>query len=101
MPPASATLRMLTLSAPEMAVLVDSVAAKARGKLWRLFAAADLDRDDRIAPEELMAWGRAAAEEDFPAKDEALARSVLLFDGDSDGRVSLVELRASLEALGI
>ena len=84
----------------EMAVLTASVAAKSRGRLWALHEEADDDSDDTVSAAEMLTFGRAEAIRDFSAMDEALVRSVLTFDGNSDGYVSLDEVKSAVAALG-
>lgn len=85
----------------EMAVLVAAAAAKSRGRLWALHEAADSDGDASVSADELMVFGRAEAMLRFSALDEAVARSVLTFDSDKDGLVTLDEVKAAVAALGV
>lgn len=90
-----------TVQRDEMAALVAAEGANGRGKLWRLFEAADGDGDGRLVPAEILAQGRVEADRTVSGRKAALARAVLLFDGDEDGKVAMAELQQALAALGI
>ena len=83
-----------------MASQVAKFPTKSRGRLWALHEEADDDSDDTVSAAEMLTFGRAEAIRDFSAMDEALARSVLTFDGNSDGYVSLDEVKSAVAALG-
>lgn len=88
-----------SITAAELQVLADAAAAKSRGRLWALMERADLDGDRVVSVAELDAFGRAEAMAGFSAMDEAIARAVLTFDGDANGRVTLEEVKAAVAAL--
>lgn len=87
------------VTADEMGVLVAAASAKARGRLWALFEAADANTDRALSADETALWGRAEALRSFSPADEAIARAVLSFDGNADGWVTLEEVRAAVAAL--
>ena len=84
----------------EMAALVASVAAASADRLWSQHGVADGNGDGSLTAVEVAAFGRAEALKSFSSQDEALARSVLAFDRDGDGFVSLAEVEAAVSALG-
>lgn len=89
------------VTGPEMAVLAAAAAAKSRGRLWDVMEKADGNGDGTVSGNEMQLWARGEALRGFSAEKEALARGVLGFDGNADGRVTLDEVRAALVALGI
>lgn len=88
------------VTSDEMAVLAAAASAKARGRLWAMQEAADGDGDGTVSATETAEFARSEAMRSFDAKDEALARSVLSFDANADGLVSLEEVKAAVAALG-
>lgn len=87
------------VSAEELGVLAASVSAKSRGRLWALMEKADGNRDRVISEGEAAIFGRAEAMRAFSPGDEAVARAVLTFDANADGRVTLEEVKAAVAAL--
>lgn len=85
----------------ELAAVAAAASAYARGRLWKVHEAADLDGDGVVSGPETDAFGRAEAMRLFSAADEAEVMSVLAFDGDKDGWVDLTEVTGALAALGI
>ena len=84
----------------EVAVLVASVAATARGRLWALHGRADGDGDGTVSAGEMLAFARIEALNGFDPMAEAQVRHVLTFDADKDGFATLDEVKAGVAALG-
>ena len=85
----------------EVAQVAAAASAYGRGRLWKLFEAADKDGNGVVDAAEIAGFGVAEALRSFSAADEAEVMSVLTFDGDADGWVGLDEVRAAVAALGI
>jgi Ca2+-binding EF-hand superfamily protein len=104
---ASALRRMLAMdldddgavSATELEVVIKAAGAMQRGRILRSHAAADLDGDGQVEAEEVKADAEAAALRSLTVAEADLARGLLLFDRDGDGRASLAEITAGVAAL--
>lgn len=83
----------------EMEVLAAAASAKSRGRLWQLFERADGDADGTITAAETLGFGQVEALAGFGLTEEAAVRAILAFDADSNGRVTLEEVKAALAAL--
>lgn len=84
----------------EMSERLQGLAQVANSRLWGQFQAADGNGDGVLDAAELSAFGHAQAFSAFSEMDEALVRIVLNFDADGDGKVSLDEVQAGVQALG-
>lgn len=83
----------------ELGVLAGAASAKARGRIWAMFEAADADANRVVTADEAALFARAEAMRAFGPTEEAVARAVLTFDGDADGWVTLEEVKAAVAAL--
>lgn len=88
-----------SVTAAEMQVLADAAAAKSRGRLWALMESADGDSNRVVSVAELAVYGQVQALLGFSAMEEAVARSILTFDSDANGRVTLEEVKTAVAAL--
>lgn len=91
------------VSRDEIGSLIAAEAATSRGRLELAFRAAD--RADGAPPDgwvdlgEMRAYASAVAEDEIDAGDARLIRSILLFDLDGDGAVTLDEIIDGVDAL--
>ncbi|WP_158623139.1 hypothetical protein [Pseudorhodobacter sp. E13] len=83
-----------TVTQAELFVVMSAQGASARGSLWQAHSAADKDADGAVTWAELHSQSRAVAARS--AADEATLRSVMELDFDSDGFVSMQELREAV-----
>lgn len=89
-----------TIDGDEVAKAATTVNVAARGRLWKMHAAADAGGDGTVTADELSAWALAQAMAKVSAADEAEFLAALGFDSDKNGWVTLGELRLGLAALG-
>lgn len=90
----------LAVDARELDVAIAAASATMRGRLMGWHMDADLDRDGTVIWSELRAFAKASS---LTALDEDAAgamRSLMVFDLDGDGYVSVAEVRRALELLG-
>lgn len=84
----------------EFAAYVAGMDGAAQTRLWGQQQMADRDGSGVLSPNELSAYGQDAALTALSPVDESLARSILAFDSDANGYVSLQEVTAAIAALG-
>ncbi|MCB1359509.1 MAG: hypothetical protein KDK53_24350 [Maritimibacter sp.] len=86
----------------EINVLIAAEAATSRGRLYLAFRSADTAGgapDGRVDLDEMRAHASRVALEEIDAVKVDRIRSILLFDLDGDGRVTLPEVTDAVEAL--
>lgn len=87
------------VSREEMLGAASALKAEARVRLDRAFRAADGNGDGLVSGEELAAKADAAALRAFRPAKLAEVKVLMGFDADADGRVTLDEVRAGVQAL--
>jgi hypothetical protein len=88
-----------TITRAEIRARAGVLGADGRARLLRQHGQADIDGDGALAPGELSAHAQAASEQALTPEDAAMARAILAFDLDADGRVTLSEMQAAAAAL--
>lgn len=83
----------------EIGLTKSAASARARIKLDKAFVLADADRDTVVTPQELADFGALAALAAYSPAAMAEVKVLMGFDGDGDGKVTLVEVRAGLAGL--
>ncbi|MES2667606.1 MAG: hypothetical protein V4712_16055 [Pseudomonadota bacterium] len=87
------------VAADEMQVAAGAASASQRGRMLGLLAGADADGDGAASGAEITDFAAAEALEAFDELRAQMARSVLGFDGNADGRVTLPEVRRAVDRL--
>jgi hypothetical protein len=83
----------------ELQIAQRAASAAMRGRMERLFAAADADGDSVVSTDEIAADGKAAAMRALGEAEEELLVSVLTLDADGNGSLSSDEFRAAMTNL--
>ena len=73
-----------------------AVSASARVKVQRAFGAADADGDGQVSGRELTAFGMSVANKAVSPTAITMTKLVMAFDDDTNGQVTLAEMRAGL-----
>lgn len=90
----------LTVTTPELNVLIQAASATMRGRLVVWHRTADRDRDGVARWGELRQHAQAVAEQSFDAQARAAMRAMMVFDLDDNGRVEMAEVLDAMEMLG-
>ncbi len=77
----------------EMRIKAAAMAAAARGRMIQYFGRADLDGDDTVSVAELQDYANSIAVQTFGEDKAANVLSMMGFDKNGDGRVTLAEAR--------
>jgi Ca2+-binding EF-hand superfamily protein len=80
----------------EVAVLVQAASAASRGRLTLLFEGADTDRDGTVTRAEMESAAHAAVQRPPRPGREAMLSAMLTLDGNSDGQLTLEEVRTAI-----
>jgi len=90
----------LAVDTRELNVAIAAASATMRGRLLTWHLDADLDRDGTVTWAEIRAFARARSLTDLDADAADGMRSVMVFDLDGNGFVSVQEVRDALDLLG-
>ncbi len=88
-----------TVTRDEVMVAEGAANASGRGKLEKVFLAADADGNAMVTPVELTDFGLTAALAAYSPAAMARVKVLMGFDADGDGKVTLNEVRTALAGL--
>lgn len=88
-----------TVSRAEIVVVQSAASAATRGKLEKIFIAADTNGDAVVSLEERTELGALAAMAAYSPAQMAEMKVLMGFDGDADGKVTVNEVRQALAGL--
>ena len=88
-----------TVTGDETRARAAILGADGRARLIRAHIRADTDADGSLSPEEIAAQAQADTARALTPEDEGMARAILAFDLNGDGRAALAEIETAAAAL--